>query len=600
MARSVRVSDFKSLVRLYTKRKQNRNKAKSLLRKIHGIDTETWNGNMFLLADSDGRYLDDITPENVFKFLFHKKYQNSWNFFYNLGYDAEVILKLLGKNLEKQYLKKRRLRFEFDKFKIWYIPDKCLAIRKGHHSVIFYDIAQFYGRTKLTDAYEKNIGKRLDPTYLEMKQKRKQFSPRFYRDNKNKIRKYCIQDCILTKELSIKWASLFRKAFGFYPARWLSGGYLGEKVLINNNVSIPFFNFVPQGIQELAYRSYYGGRFEILKRGFIGDAYLYDINSAYPHAFSLIPDLTRGKWVRSGKIHPKAKIGFFKIIANIPDVTHIPPFPFRKKNMIIFPSGKFETYVTLQELLACENSKYYKILDSYQFIPSKKTRYPYKKFIEKLYNKRLALKRKGDPLELPFKMILNSIYGKTGETVNKIVIGNIFNPVIFATITGYVRAQLYTFVKKHKIEKNVVSFATDSIAIKDKIRLPKSNKLGEMKLEKEGNDVYYLQNGYYRFNDTWKSRGFGKLNGKKIEHLRTTEKDGRLYLEYVESRNTRLRSAIIQHRIEDIGKIKPKIKKINLNADRKRSWLGTLESIDSRIMNESIPISLNYFEKDKI
>jgi hypothetical protein len=36
-------------------------------------------------------------------------------------------------------------------------------------------------------------------------------------------------------------------------------------------------------------------------------------------------------------------------------------------------------------------------------------------------------------------------------------------------------------------------------------------------------------------------------------------------------------------------------REVNLNADKKRFWLGEIESTDSRIMNESIPISMNYF-----
>ena len=53
----------------------------------------------------------------------------------------------------------------------------------------------------------------------------------------------------------------------------------------------------------MAYRSYYGGRFEILKRGFIGKGYLYDINSAYPYALTQIPDLSKGKWIKQKRIH---------------------------------------------------------------------------------------------------------------------------------------------------------------------------------------------------------------------------------------------------------------------------------------------------------
>jgi hypothetical protein len=34
---------------------------------------------------------------------------------------------------------------------------------------------------------------------------------------------------------------------------------------------------------------------------------------------------------------------------------------------------------------------------------------------------------------------------------------------------------------------------------------------------------------------------------------------------------------------------------LNLNADNKRLWLGEIESIDSKVMKDFMPISLNYF-----
>lgn len=54
-------------------------------------------------------------------------------------------------------------------------------------------------------------------------------------------------------------------------------------------------------------------------------------------------------------------------------------------------------------------------------------------------------------------------------------------------------------------------------------------------------------------------------------------------------------SSIIRNRGAEIGKIKPVIREINLNADRKRSWLGELRSVEDNICNESMPKSLNYF-----
>lgn len=158
---------------------------------------------------------------------------------------------------------------------------------------------------------------------------------------------------------------------------------------------------------------------------------------------------------------------------------------------------------------------------------------------------------------------------------------------------------LYDFVQKYNIEREVVSFATDSIITTKKLDV-NSVKLGDFSYDNSGDDVYVLQNGIYRFNGKWKKSGFGKLGNNDIEHLETFERMGRLYYSFRILRNNTLRKSIIQNKISDIGKIKPQTREINLNADRKRLWLGKLESVDQKYANESIPISLNHFSKKLI
>lgn len=591
----IELTDYKDLRRLHTSVQQNRNPARSEKRPVNAIDTETYDGDIFLIADSDGRYLDDISADSVFDFLFCKKFENASNFCYNLTYDAEVILKLLGRKLF-DYKRTRRLSFRYEDYTINYIPTKQFRVSKGHHSCSFFDIAQFFGNHGLAKDYEANIGN-LDSDYLAMKDNRAEFSPSLYKKYPKKIKNYCIQDCIYTKQLAEKWIKLFHDAFGLYTQRWTSSGYLAEKVIIHNKIYFPKFEEIPYEIQDLAYRSYFGGRFEILKRGLIGYGALYDINSAYPNAIRHIPDLANGKWIKSKSIHPDAKIGFFHIQADIPEDKYVPPFPFRANNRLTFPCGKFETYVTLDELKACKESTFYKIISSYQYIP-KTEHLPYKEFIEQMYEKRLELKQQNDPLQLPIKIVLNSIYGKTGQKTQR-RIGNVFNPVIFSFITGFARAQLYRFVRENNLERNVVAFATDSICFNKKIDMD-STKLGVFSFDAEANDVFYVQNGINRFNGKWKKRGLGKMNGKEIEHLDTMEKNGNLYLKYMESKNTRLKTAITENRISDIGKIKPKLKKIDISGDRKRFWPQRLSGINTDEFNDSMPISLNHFTKDQI
>ena len=125
-----------------------------------------------------------------------------------------------------------------------------------------------------------------------------------------------------------------------------------------------------------------------------------------------------------------------------------------------------------------------------------------------------------------------------------------------------------------------------------------SAKLGGFEYENSGNDVYVLQNRIYRFNGIWKKRGIENLCNRKIEHLDTVEKDGNLYQIIMVKRVERLRTSILSDSIEDIEKIKPITREFNLNADRKRFWLGRIESMDDKMMNESMPLSLIHFFKN--
>lgn len=592
MAESIPITISKNLGILRTNVHQDRRNACSDRRKIYALDTETdRNGDIFLIADSDGNYLDDITSENLIRFLFQKRYQGTWNFFYNITFDAEVILKVFGEEILYNYKRTRKLKFAFEDYKLEYIPAKTLAIRKGHHSTVFFDIAQYY-HASLANAYQQNIGS-LNEDYLKIKQKRSAFTRSYYSHYARKVRDYCIQDCILTKELADHWTDLFYEAFGFYPMRWISSGYLAEKVLINNNIPLPKFDQIPYRIQDIAWSSYFGGRFEVLKRGFIGTAHLYDINSAYPFALSIIPDFfsddKKHNWRKSKRIIDNSLLGFFKIECKIPNEKYVPSFPFND-GRLIFPSGKFQTFCTLAELKEV-NPKQYKILDSWQYCDNDPT-YPYKDFVESTYQKRLRLKQAQNPLQLPLKIILNSIYGKTGQKVNR-RIGNIFSPVIFSSITGIARSMLYRFVMENNIENDVVFFATDSVCTTKKLDYH-SDKLGEFSFDNSADDVYVLQNGFYRFNEKWKQRGLGNLGTKEIEHLDTIERGDDLFYTYKVLRSNRLRSSILSDRVSDIGKFTTFERQVNLNADSKRLWFEKLRSIQEKKMIYSMPINLNY------
>lgn len=78
----------------------------------------------------------------------------------------------------------------------------------------------------------------------------------------------------------------------------------------------------------------------------------------------------------------------------------------------------------------------------------------------------------------------------------------------------------------------------------------------------------------------------------KIEHIDTCEKNGKLFCQLEVKQNTRLRSSILQDSLSEIDKIRSITRGINLNADRKRFWLGEITDLNSNDMNESAPIPM--------
>ncbi len=161
---------------------------------------------------------------------------------------------------------------------------------------------------------------------------------------------------------------------------------------------------------------------------------------------------------------------------------------------------------------------------------------------------------------------------------------------------------MYKFVRDNILNMEVVAFATDSICLRGSkyFNFPETTEIGKFSLKKSADDVFMLQNGYYRYDGIWTSRGFGKDADKEVEHLKTRVKDGKLYLDLKEKRVTRLRTAILEKRINDIGRFYVKTKELNLNTDRKRYWYTDLEEVNNRDFCESLPISLDYFTQKYI
>ncbi len=63
-------------------------------------------------------------------------------------------------------------------------------------------------------------------------------------------------------------------------------------------------------------------------------------------------------------------------------------------------------------------------------------------------------------------------------------------------------------------------------------------------------------------------------------------------------RVNRLRTAILNNSIEEIGKFKTVERLVNLNADKKRMWFEDLINVNDGKIIDSMPLSMNYLSNN--
>ena len=215
---------------------QKRNKKMSKLTyKNTGLDTETYQGYCRLICDDSGRHIFTKNFDDALEFLTHSRFRNTFNWFFNIRFDFESIIKLIDdtKILTDLYENKQ---IEYDDFKISYLDGKYInIIDDNNHSFHFYDIANFI-QSSLNEASKKFLNKTKNDN---VDSKRLNIDINYWIENKENIVKYCIQDAVLTKEISDFFLNLMQKSVNFIPQKMYSkGSYSGifsKKLLYTYN-----------------------------------------------------------------------------------------------------------------------------------------------------------------------------------------------------------------------------------------------------------------------------------------------------------------------------------------------------------------------------
>ncbi len=604
---------------------------------IVGLDTETFssNGNLLCLNNSynddtllGGSTWETILPlDEIYIYLLHikqdvlanEKTDNVIVFFWNLKFDASVLLKSLKEHLMEFYTgysKEEKLRGVFNGLKVEYLNKKCLTLNdKDSHKkfsrVVIYDAMQLWkfsgvnGKSSLDSVAEKHLNLHKQDDEVNKIYPNKQFPNKISKKNLKIIIKYCIEDCKLIPKLVNLWLDKFYASFKYYPQKFHSLGTIALDTLRTDLTEMHSFNAISYDIQSLAYKCYFGGRFEIFFKGYLENIHHADINSAYPYSMSLIPNMKTGSWKTIKEISElnTLKIGLYRIKVKVNE-NKLCPFLYRKDNgSVMCPNGTFTTWTTSYELDVA--LKYYDIelINIFGYEYTEKENCQFQKLIKKWYGQRIAQKDEGQ--KYIYKVLINSLYGKFAQ--RKPEPKNLFNPVMASLITGKCRAMLLESAQNSK--DDIIMFATDGVFSRKPLNV---NIKGKKILGRWSYDFHpkfkLVMAGIYSFSDKEnpdklkvKTRGFSpkmrKINGWNEDFVIKDDSlvfdNDKAYWEIINIMPNSLVQSIIHKNCKspkDIAKFIESVKELDLNGDHSRLWDKNIKSTND--LSNSIPINL--------
>jgi hypothetical protein len=353
--------------------------------------------------------------------------------------------------------------------------DKNGALRTT--GITIYDVFSFFG-CSFVKALE-NWSIPVPDFLVKMKDARGNFA----HIDQQTIFDYNATECDLLCELMDKVREALN-AEGIPLSKWHGSGAIAQKVLeiarAKEKIAIPQIR-ENADLHDALYGSYFGGRFELFRKGIVNQTFQYDINSAYPFAMSLLPDLSNCT-IDYSTTYTNDYYSIWFVTYNVLDHGTkkkqykyngaesflCGPFPYRtKQGNIFYPYwnqyGIWVHQCELQNAIRLYGREHFKI--QHGFILKPKSNRPAFPFISEIAARRLELKEIGDERNIVLKLALNSLYGKTAQGQREIgVIPPFQNYYIAGFITAFTRAKLLAqSFQDGRFGSSAIQFATDGI-----------------------------------------------------------------------------------------------------------------------------------------
>jgi hypothetical protein len=417
-------------------------------KQINAFDTETSDGTVFMLSyafgSQDGQIIENenvesLSARDMLGILTHRQCRSAINVWYNLNFDINAIFStILTEEEQNDLMNTNTVEFERDgiEYSVMYVKSKFLSIKDQHrNSYMHYDISQFM-YTSLENAAQNWIGKGKEDENIDTS---KFGDKQYVLDNYETIREYAIKDAEITRELAYEFITQCEK-LDIPMGSPISTGYMSAEYLRANKDTKPGFG--SKDYQADFWEAFYGGRFEVIKRGYIGKVAGPDINSAYPAVMANLPDPSTLQWQHyTNKPNEnqqffgdyeqlefsdleKADYGVVTATVSTNPEKKIQPFAHKLDGTVNFPILNEVTKTVILPIFefAVKNNLLanFKLESAWLAKETDKTEYPFE-FIENMYaerkvNENLRGKEKKGHL---LKIVLNSLFGKTCQTTEK-------------------------------------------------------------------------------------------------------------------------------------------------------------------------------------
>lgn len=422
------------------------------------IEADSLTAEPFMLSyatEHTNAYISFSNPEKLLDFFTSQQFRSTVNFFYNLQYDFEGMLKLFRPEIAILifgagicYMDERgELTGEEDScYRMNYVEKKAFHVKvKGHKKYSYYDLLQYfqislnkaslqYLNKEKKDFAAKYSSKPLYDCTATVEQEIARFTKHYrsvYSDNPVKLEKeikemteffskfksaieyrltlieYAKEDAVLCRDLG---RVIVHGVNSFVNIRnFNSSATISEYYFRSNGISVPKLG---ESVFKQFAQPYGGGRFELTCKGWIQRISMYDIKSAYPYAMSLMPILSKNPIVKNVyRMNESSLYGTYCINAKIPEDLYLSPL-FKKGQILKFPVGNFVNHWVEKptlELLDEMGIKYHIIKATEIYDPNHDFR------LTPLIDKLFAIKEdKKNPevVRVAAKIILNSLYGK--------------------------------------------------------------------------------------------------------------------------------------------------------------------------------------------